>query len=231
MEGEKEFLSNIEKLKADVLACCRNPEHPPRILPVSKTQPIERILPLKQAGFTAIGENHAQEILEKFPALGADFEIHMIGRLQTNKIKYIINRVCLVQSLDSIHLAQALDARAQACGIVMPVLVQLNTGREAQKGGLPPEEIVAFARECARLPGLSVRGLMAVMPKAEDPESIRPLFRQARQLFEQLRAEAIDGVDCRELSMGMSHDYRVAAQEGATRLRLGAAIFGERKYH
>ena len=145
MEGEKEFLSNIEKLKADVLACCRNPEHPPRILPVSKTQPIERILPLKQAGFTAIGENHAQEILEKFPALGADFEIHMIGRLQTNKIKYIINRVCLVQSLDSIHLAQALDARAQACGIVMPVLVQLNTGREAQKGGLPPEEIVAFA--------------------------------------------------------------------------------------
>ena len=192
---------------------------------------MERILPLKQAGFTAIGENHAQEILEKFPALGADFEIHMIGRLQTNKIKYIINRVCLVQSLDSIHLAQALDARAQACGIVMPVLVQLNTGREAQKGGLPPEEIVAFARECARLPGLSVRGLMAVMPKAENPESIRPLFRQARQLFEQLRAEAIDGVDCRELSMGMSHDYRVAAQEGATMLRLGTAIFGERKYH
>ena len=231
MEDRLEILSNVKAIQDALPAFCRDPQHPPRILAVTKTQPVERILPLREAGILAVGENHAQEILEKYPALAADFEIHMIGRLQTNKIKYIINRVCLVQSLDSIHLAQALDARAQACGIVMPVLVQLNTGREAQKGGLPPEEIVAFARECARLPGLSVRGLMAVMPKAEDPESIRPLFRQARQLFEQLRAEAIDGVDCRELSMGMSHDYRVAAQEGATMLRLGAAIFGERKYH
>ena len=231
MEGEKEFLSNIEKLKADVLACCRNPEHPPRILPVSKTQPIERILPLKQAGFTAIGENHAQEILEKFPALGADFEIHMIGRLQTNKIKYIINRVCLVQSLDSMHLAQALDAKAQAAGVRMPVLLQVNIGREAQKGGLPPEEALPFARECAKLPGLAVRGLMTVLPKADDPETVRPLFRGMRELFERLQAEAIAGVDCRELSMGMSHDWRVAAQEGATMIRIGTAIFGERKYH
>lgn len=231
MLEEKEILSNIERLKADVLACCRDPEHPPRILPVTKTQPAGQILPLQKVGLTVIGENHAQEILEKFPTLGADFEFHMIGRLQTNKIKYIINRVCLVQSLDSIHLAQALDAKAQACGIVMPVLVQLNAGREAQKGGLPPEEIISFARECARLPGIAVRGLMAVTPKVDDPESVRPLFRQARELFERLRDEAIEGVDCRELSMGMSHDYRIAAQEGATMLRIGSAIFGERKYH
>lgn len=113
----------------------------------------------------------------------------------------------------------------------MPVLVQLNAGREAQKGGLPPEEIISFARECARLPGIAVRGLMAVTPKVDDPESVRILFRQARELFERLRNEAIEGVDCRELSMGMSHDYRIAAQEGATMLRIGSAIFGERTYH
>lgn len=231
MEDRLEILSNVKAIQDALPAFSRDPQHPPRLLAVTKTQPVERILPLREAGILAVGENHAQEILEKYPALAADFEIHMIGRLQTNKIKYIINRVCLVQSLDSMRLAQALDAKAQAAGVRVPVLLQVNIGREAQKGGLPPEEALPFARECAKLPGLAVRGLMTVLPKADDPEPVRPLFRGMRELFDQLREEAIEGVDCRELSMGMSHDWRVAAQEGATMIRIGTAIFGERKYH
>lgn len=228
MFDSETLLSNIAALRQEILSCCRDPEHPPRLLPVTKMQPVERILPLKQAGLTAIGENHAQEIMEKYPALGGDFEIHMIGRLQTNKIKYIMGRVCSVQSLDSDRLAQALDTKAQACGARMPVLLEVNAGGEAQKGGVAPEDVVAFARRCAALPGLEVRGLMTVMPAADDPETIRPLFVRMRALFEQLREEAIAGVECRELSMGMSHDWRVAAQEGATMLRVGTALFGAR---
>ena len=203
----------------------------PQIIAVSKTVPAERVNAVLGEGIVRLGENRVQELMEKKPHLDASFRIDLIGRLQNNKVKGIINQVHMIQSLDRESLAQEIDRRAQQHGLRMPVLIQVNIGREPQKGGVDPDDLFAFARYAAALPGLDVRGLMAVMPKAEDPESIRPLFRQARQLFEQLRAEAIDGVDCRELSMGMSHDYRVAAQEGATMLRLGAAIFGERKYH
>lgn len=228
MYDEATILTNAQALLDEVPTYSRDPAHPPQIIAVTKTQPVECILPLKKVGIFTLGENHAQEILEKFPALSADFKIHMIGRLQTNKIKYIIGRVCSVQSLDSLHLAQAIDGRSQAAGISMPVLLQVNIGREPQKGGVAPEDTIPFARECARLPGLSVQGLMAVMPAADDPQTIRPLFAQMRLLFEHLREEAIANVNCRELSMGMTHDWRVAAQEGATMIRVGTAIFGER---
>ncbi len=215
-------------LRAELAALARDPARPPRLLPVTKTQPVERIRPLLCAGITEIGENRVQEILEKYPALGSDFSIHLIGRLQTNKIKYIIGRACFVQSLDRPELAQALDRRAQSAGICMPVLLEVNIGGEAQKAGVSPEEVEAFARTCARLPGLSVRGLMAVMPAMDHPEALRPLFQAMRGLYERLRDAAIEGVRMEELSMGMSGDWRIAAQEGATVVRVGSAIFGPR---
>lgn len=222
------ILENLRTLQAEVVRYAMDPARPPMLLPVTKTQPAELILPLAEAGVTQIGENRVQEITEKYPQLSGAFAIHLIGRLQTNKIKYIIGRVCMVQSLDRPALAQALDGRAQDAGVRMPVLIEVNIGGESQKAGIPPEEIEAFARDCARLPGLEVRGLMAVMPMVPDAEVLRPLFRQMRSAFERLRDLAIDGTEMCELSMGMTDDWRVAAQEGATILRVGSAIFGRR---
>lgn len=223
-----EIVERALSLRAEVLRHARDPARPPRILPVTKTQPVESILALKAAGVTEIGENRVQEIIEKYPRVAEEFSVHLIGRLQTNKIKYIIGRVCMVQSLDREALAQALDTRARAAGAVMPVLMEINIGGEAQKAGIAPEEAEAFARRLAAMPGLSVRGLMAVMPLAADAERLRPLFARMRGLFEDLRALSIPGVRMEELSMGMSGDWRVAAEEGATCLRIGSAIFGPR---
>ena len=227
---EQIIIQNMDNLRRELLRHARDPAHPPLLLPVTKTRSAADILALQAAGVTQIGENRVQEIMQKYPALSGNFDIHLIGRLQTNKIKYIIERVCMVQSLDSLRLAQALDARAQAAGVRVPVLAEVNIGGEAQKTGISPEEAESFVRYVSRLPGLHVRGLMTVMPNAADPETIRPLFRAMRSLYERLRSQAIDGVQIEELSMGMSGDFRIAAEEGATMVRIGSAIFGERVY-
>lgn len=202
----------------------------PRIIAVSKTVPAPRVNEVKAAGLTRLGENRVQETLEKLPYLDATFQIDLIGRLQSNKVKYIIDKVCMIQSLDRDSLAQEIDRRAQQKHLRMPVLIQVNIGDEPQKGGVDVGELFSFARRCAALPGLDVRGLMAVMPDIRDQEALRPYFTRMRGLFEQLRAEAIDGTRIEELSMGMSGDYELAAQEGSTMVRIGSAIFGARHY-
>lgn len=156
--------------------------------------------------------------------------IHCIGRLQTNKVKYLMGHVCLIHSLDRPELAAEIDRQARKHGIVQPVLVQVSPVGEEQKGGLPPAELPAFLRHCAALPGIQVRGLMAVMPHTEDRQLLDGLFAQMRRLFEQMRDEAIDGIRMEELSMGMSGDYELAAKHGATLVRVGSAILGPRDY-
>ena len=200
----------------------------PQIIAVSKTVPAPRVNEVKVAGILRLGENRVQEILEKQPHLDASFQIDLIGRLQSNKVKYVIDKVSMIQSLDRDSLAQEIDRRAQQKHLRMPVLIQVNIGNEPQKGGVAVDELFAFARRCAALPGLDVRGLMAVMPDLDDQEALRPYFVRMRRLFEQLRAEAIDGTQIEELSMGMSGDYELAAEEGATMVRIGSAIFGAR---
>ena len=202
----------------------------PQIIAVSKTVPAPRVNEVKAAGILRLGENRVQEILEKQPHLDASFQIDLIGRLQSNKVKYVIDKVSMIQSLDRDSLAQEIDRRAQQKRLRMPVLIQVNIGNESQKGGVAVDKLFAFARRCAALPGLDVRGLMAVMPDLDDQEALRPYFVRMRRLFEQLRAEAIDGTQIEELSMGMSGDYELAAQEGATMVRIGSAIFGARHY-
>lgn len=202
----------------------------PEIIAVSKTIEPDRINRVRQTGITQLGENRVQEILEKYPFLDASFAIHQIGQLQTNKVKYIIDKVCMIQSLDRENLAQEINRRAQETQRRMPVLVQVNIGREPQKGGMEIEEVLPFVRAYAKLPGLCIEGLMAVMPNTRDETVLRPLFRRMRALFEALRGEAIDGTQIRHLSMGMSSDYEIAAQEGATMVRVGTAIFGKRTY-
>jgi len=199
------------------------------ICAVTKTVDADTINMAYDEGIRIIGENRVQEAREKFPALNPDFCLHIIGQLQTNKVKYLMGMARMIQSLDRMSLAQEIDRRAQAAGIRMPVLLQVNIAREPQKAGIFEEEIVSFAREAARLPGLSIEGLMAIMPISSDPEALRPLFRGMRAWFDRLRDEAIAGVDMRVLSMGMSSDYIIAAEEGTTMVRLGSAIFGVRK--
>ena len=203
---------------------------PPRIIAVTKTHPAEEILPLSSLGLTEIGENRVQEIVEKWPDLQEKFQFHCIGRLQTNKVKYIIDKVCLIQSLDRMNLALEIDRQAQKAGVTMPVLVQVSPAGEEQKGGMPPEEVRPFLKEVSRMPGLHVQGLMAVMPHTQEQDYLEGLFRDMRTLFEQLRDEAIPGVAMQELSMGMSGDYALAAKCGATMVRLGSALLGPRDY-
>ena len=203
----------------------------PRIIAVTKTHPVEDILPLTELNLTEIGENRVQEITEKWPDLQGKFRFHCIGRLQTNKVKYIIDQVCLIQSVDRLALAQEIDRQAQKAGVVMPVLIQVSPAGEEQKGGMPPEDVRAFLEEVRQMPGLRVKGLMAVMPNTTDTAYLEGLFRDMRALFDQLREENIPGVDMEELSMGMSGDYLLAAKYGATMVRLGSALFGPRNYN
>ncbi len=203
---------------------------PPKVIAVTKTHPVEEILPLQALGVTDIGENRVQEIVEKLPELREKFRIHCIGRLQSNKVKYIIDEVCLIQSVDRLSLAQEIDRQAQKHGRVMPVLVQVSPAGEEQKGGLPPEELRPFLETLRHMPGLAVQGLMAVMPNTPDQEYLSGKFRQMRTLFEQIREEAPQGVTMQELSMGMSGDYLLAARHGATMVRIGSALMGPRDY-
>ena len=200
----------------------------PRMIAVSKTVAAENINPLSELDVCDLGENRVQEMMEKMPLLYPKFRMHLIGRLQTNKVKYIINQVCLIHSLDRMELAKEISRQALKAGRVMEVLIQVNVAGETQKGGIPPEEVEGFLRACVVLPGLCVRGLMTVMPLVQDTESLRPLFRQMRQLFDTTANLAIPGVRMEELSMGMSQDYIIAAQEGATMVRIGSALFGAR---
>ncbi len=202
----------------------------PKIIAVTKTHPTDRILPLLGMDQVDIGENRVQEIVEKLPALDGKFRIHLIGRLQSNKVKYIIEHVCLIHSVDRLSLAEEIDRQAQKHQLVMPVLMQVSPAGEPQKGGVPPEEAENLLRQMARLPGLQVRGLMAVMPKTDDEACLSGLFAQMRTLFEHLRDEGIPGAAMEELSMGMSGDYHIAARHGATMVRIGSALFGPRDY-
>ena len=198
------------------------------ICAVTKTHDAQTVNCIWDAGIRTIGENRVQELMDKREALNPGFNVQLIGSLQTNKVKYIAGWVDMVQSLDRDSLAQELSRRAQEHNRVLPVLVQVNIAREPQKGGVDEEELESFLRRCALLPGIQVRGLMAIMPLVSDPEALRSYFRRMRGWFDRLRDEGIDNTSMDVLSMGMSGDCIVAAQEGATMVRLGRAVFGAR---
>ena len=225
---EQEMLLRVQKIRIELeQAAAARWGRAPQIIAVSKTVEPAKINAVRSAGIVRLGENRVQE---KLPYLDASFQIDLIGRLQNNKVKYIIDKVGMIQSLDRMSLAQEIDRRAQQHGLRMPVLVQVNIGNEPQKGGVPVEETISFARMAAALPGLEIRGLMAVMPDLDDDEALRPYFTRMRSLFDALKEENIAGTRIEELSMGMSGDYLLAAQEGATHVRIGSAIFGSRAY-
>ena len=195
---------------------------------MTKTVDVETINRARAAGINTIGENRVQELMGKLDRLDPAFQIHLIGQLQTNTVRTIIDRVDMIQSLDRPALAEEISRQAVRHGLSMPVLIQVNLAREPQKGGVYEEDLDALIRLAASLPGVHPQGLMAVMPATDDLETIRPLFRQMRRLFEQYRDAAIPGTEFQTLSMGMSGDAELAAEEGATMVRLGSALFGKR---
>ncbi|MBR5110132.1 MAG: YggS family pyridoxal phosphate-dependent enzyme [Clostridia bacterium] len=197
----------------------------PRLIAVTKYSTPEEILPLAELNVTDIGENRVQSLREKLPSLQGKFSIHLIGQLQSNKVKYIIKDVCMIHSLDHASLAQEIDRQADRAGIRMPVLLQVNIAREPQKGGVTEEELFPFLRQCAKLKGLQVKGLMTMMPLHAPEDVITGYFTRMRALLDQCRAEAVADTDMTELSMGMSQDYAIAARCGATMVRVGSALF------
>ena len=198
---------------------------------VSKTIDPETINLAWEGGIRTLGENRVQELLGKLDALNPEYRIHLIGQLQTNKVKSIIDKVDMIQSVDRDALAIEIDRRAKAAGRAMPVLVQVNIAREPQKAGIAEEQLLPFLERLSGMEGLRVEGLMAIMPIAEDPEAVRPYFRRMRAWFDRLRDADLPNVRMNTLSMGMSDDCLVACEEGATMVRLGRALFGARQYN
>jgi pyridoxal phosphate enzyme (YggS family) len=200
-----------------------------RLMAVTKTVDDDRIAAAVRAHVDIIGENYVQEAKRKLETMGKACEWHLIGRLQTNKAKYAVRLFDMIHSVDRLELAAEIDRRAREAGLVMKVLIEINVAGEATKSGVPIADAVELVRAVAPLPNLSVRGLMTMPPWFDDPEEARPCFRALRELRDRIEAEGIPRVEMRELSMGMTGDYGVAVEEGATIVRVGRGIFGERE--
>ena len=224
----EEMARRVARIRQELAEASEGRYPAPRLIAVTKTHSAEEILPLAEAGVTEIGENRVQELLGKLPGLQDRFRVHLIGRLQRNKVKQIIGDVCMIQSVDSVPLAEEIHTRARTAGKRMDVLVEVSPAGEEQKGGVPFEATEAFLKEIAPLEGIRVRGLMAVMPLTDDREYLDGLFAKTRELFDRLRDKGLSGIEMEELSMGMSWDYQIAAAHGATMVRVGSAIFGPR---
>ena len=197
------------------------------LVAVSKTKPLSALQEAYNAGIRDFGENKVQELCDKYDQLPKDIRWHMIGHLQTNKVKYVIGNASLIQSVDRLELAREISRLAVKAGITQDVLAEVNIGGEAQKGGIAPDELKDLISVISELPGIRVKGLMCV-PPAVGEEEARRYFASMRRLFEDIASAGIPGVDMRELSMGMSGDYKSAIKEGATMVRVGTAIFGAR---
>ncbi len=201
------------------------------VIGASKRQPPNRIQGLIQEGLTDLGENYVQELIDKQAALEShrDIHWHFIGHLQRKKVRQIIGRVDWIHSVDRIELAQEINHRAAQEGTHSNILIQIHTGTEASKGGVPPEEAASLIRACNTFEHVHIGGLMTLPPYFDDTEQVRPFFSQVRELRDAINQQAVYKQPLRELSMGMSHDYQVAIEEGATMIRIGTLLFGPRE--
>jgi hypothetical protein len=198
------------------------------LVAAAKTRSPAEILEAIEAGVTIVGENYVQEAEAAFAIIGVRCRWHMIGHLQRNKVNRAVPLFDMIETVDSLPLAIEIDKRCSRIGKVMPVLIEINSGREPQKTGVIPEDAEGLLREIARLEHVRVEGLMTMGPQSGDPEEARPYFQETKGLFEALKARELPNAEMKILSMGMSNSYRVAIEEGATMVRIGTKIFGER---
>lgn len=224
----KENLARLRRVVNETaLKAGRNPDDI-NILAVTKTVPVEQAAVVVKEGIKNLGENRVQELVAKYPFFGPPVQWHLIGHLQTNKVKAVVSRVHLIHSLDSWRLAEEIDRRSRQFEKVTDVLVQVNVSGEKSKYGLKPAEVTDFVIAAQDLTGISVKGLMTVAPMVGDPEEVRPVFRELYYLYRDIKKMEISGLQMSYLSMGMSNDYQVAIEEGANILRIGSGIFGPR---
>ena len=226
----KENLANVEN--AVQAACERSSRSRSDVtlIAVSKTKPVEMLKEIYDAGVRDFGENKVQEICDKYDKLPSDIRWHMIGHLQRNKVKYIIDKVCMIHSVDSYRLAEEINIQAKKHQLIMPILLEINIAQEQTKFGVSKEDALLLAEEIAHLDSVRVEGLMAVAPYVEDPEDNRKYFQEIKQLAVDIQHKNIDNISMHALSIGMTGDYAVAIEEGATMVRVGTGIFGERDY-
>ncbi len=225
---------NYDHVKAQVEEACkkagRNPDDVV-LIAVSKTKPVSDIEELYAHGVRDFGENKVQELVEKYEVLPKDIRWHMIGHLQRNKVKYIIDKVALIHSVDSLRLAETIEEEAVKKQVEADILVEVNVAQEESKFGLQTGETLGLVEEIAKLPHVHIRGLMTIAPFVENEEENRIYFQKLRQLAVDIRAKNIDNVTMDFLSMGMTGDYRTAIEEGADYVRVGTGIFGARDYN
>lgn len=226
-----DIAANIAAIRtqiADACARCGRDPAQVRLVAVSKKKPAAAIEAAVAAGQSLFGESYVQECVAKIDAVRAPAEWHFIGALQSNKVKYLRGRVAMIHSVDRIGLAEEIDRQWRKDGQCADILIQVNLGEEASKAGTTTAELIDLVRQAALLPHVRIRGLMALPPWDDDAEQVRPYFRRLRELATEIDALALANVAMTELSMGMSHDFAVAIEEGATLVRIGTAIFGER---
>ena len=223
--------TRLEEVERKIQSACKRANRDRSevtLIAVSKTKPLTDLRTAYDLGLRSFGENKVQEMTEKMNEMPDDVSWHMIGHLQRNKVKYIVGRVSLIHSLDSLRLAQSIHAEAVKKGVTVSVLAEINAADEASKFGIRPEETEDFVREVSKLEGIRVCGLMTIAPYVVDPEENRVFFRKIRDLAVDISGKKINNVSMDILSMGMTGDYPVAIEEGATMVRVGTALFGER---
>ena len=227
-----DIAANLQQIHADIAAACARSRRDPqsvRLVAVSKTHPAAAIEAARNAGQSLFGENYVQEFLVKVEAVAPPVTWHFLGHLQSNKVKYLAGKVAMIHSVDRLSLAEEIDRQWGKLGATAEVLIEVNLGAESSKAGIAEGELEPLLRQITTLPHVAVRGLMLLPPYCADPEEVRPYFRRLRELAAEMAALELPGVCMDELSMGMSHDFPVAIEEGATLVRVGTAIFGERE--
>ena len=226
-----DIAANIAQVKQQIAtACCRCGRDPGevRLIAVAKKKPAQDINAAIAAGQTLIGESYVQECVAKIDSVTAEAEWHFIGSLQSNKVKYLRGKVAMIHSVDRLSLAREIDRQWGKIPAKIDILIQVNLGAEPTKSGTETTKLIEMVPQIAALRHLRIKGLMTLPPWSEDPEAVRPYFRQLKDLAQQVDALNLENVHMHELSMGMSHDFAVAIEEGATMIRIGTAIFGPR---
>ena len=226
----KENLANVEK---NIEQACKNAgrsRDEVTLIAVSKTKPVEMLQEIYDENIRDFGENKVQELCSKMEQLPSDIRWHMIGHLQRNKVKYIVGKVELIHSVDTYRLAEEINIQAKKQNVIVPILVEVNIAHEESKFGISAEDAILLVEEICKLENIRIKGLMTIAPYVENPEDNRLYFRKIKQLSVDITNKNIDNVFMEILSMGMTGDYMVAIEEGATMVRVGTGIFGERNY-
>lgn len=222
---------NLSQVRERMAAACERAGREPgevTLIAVSKTKPVSMLMEAYDAGTRVFGENKVQEILEKLPQMPEDCVFHMIGHLQTNKVHQVVGKVSMIHSVDSLRLAEKIEKESEKKGIVSDILLEVNAAREESKFGFFLEETEEAVKAIAALPHVRVKGLMTIAPNVENAEDNRKVFQDLYQLYVDIKSKNIDNVNMSVLSMGMTGDYEVAVEEGATMIRVGTGIFGVR---